>query len=56
MILIVYFTKTSYLCRINNKNCTMKKILTLAFTALTPFATACGRTGENEFGEYRTIK
>lgn len=46
MILIVYFTKTSYLCRINNKNCTMKKILTLAFAALTLLATACGKSND----------
>ena len=46
MIFIVYFTKTSYLCRINNKNCTMKKILTLAFAALTLLATACGKSND----------
>lgn len=46
MILIVYFTKTSYLCRINNKNCRMKKILTLAFVALTLLATACGKSND----------
>ena len=46
MIFIVYLTKTSYLCHINNKNCTMKKILTLAFAALTLLATACGKSND----------
>ena len=46
MIFIVYLTKTSYLCHINNKNCTMKKILTLAFVALTLLATACGKSND----------
>ena len=46
MIFIVYLTKTSYLCHINNKNCTMNKILTLAFAALTLFATACGKSND----------
>ena len=46
MIFIVYLTKTSYLCLMNNKNCTMKKILTLAFVALTLLATACGKSND----------
>ena len=47
MIFIVYLTKTSYLCHINNKNCTMKKIFTLAFIALTLLATACGKSNND---------
>lgn len=46
MIFIVYLTKTSYLCLMNNKNCKMKKILTLAFAALTLLATACGKSND----------
>ena len=46
MIFIVYLTKTSYLCHINNKNCKMKKIFTLAFIALTLLATACGKSND----------